>query len=50
LQSRRYTLKEANGVTEFIVDMDTTEEYKNMFEEMRPKALKKTKRNLRELI
>lgn len=38
-----YTLTEANGVTKVHVDMDTNEEYRQMFEEMWPKALQKLK-------
>lgn len=38
-----YTFKEKNGTTEVLVDLDTAEEYKEMFEGMWPKALKKLK-------
>jgi len=38
-----YTIKEANGVTTLAVDMDITDEYKDMFTEMWPKALEKVK-------
>lgn len=38
-----YTFKEKNGATEVLVDMDIVEEYKEMFEGMWPKALKKLK-------
>lgn len=38
-----YTLKEENGVTEFVLDMDSNEEYYEMFKEMWPKALAKLK-------
>jgi uncharacterized protein YndB with AHSA1/START domain len=38
-----YTLKEANGVTTLAIDMDITDEYKDMFTEMWPKALEKVK-------
>ncbi len=38
-----YTLKDVNGNTELIIDMDITEEYAKMFEEMWPKALAKVK-------
>lgn len=39
-----YTFKESNGTTEVLVDMDSNDEYKEMFEEMWPKALQKLKR------
>jgi hypothetical protein len=38
-----YTFKGNNGVTEVLVDMDTVEEYKEMFLDMWPKALQKLK-------
>jgi len=38
-----YTLKEANGVTTLAIDMDITDEFKDMFTEMWPKALEKVK-------
>jgi hypothetical protein len=38
-----YTLKEANGVTTLAIDMDITDEYKDMFTAMWPKALEKVK-------
>ena len=38
-----YTLKEKDGVTELKVDMDITEEFKEMFSQMWPKALVKVK-------
>ncbi|HET7274101.1 MAG TPA: SRPBCC domain-containing protein [Longimicrobiaceae bacterium] len=38
-----YTFRETDGVTELKVDMDTDEEYRSMFEEMWPRALKKLK-------
>ncbi len=38
-----YTLKETNGVTTLAIDMDITDEYKDMFTEMWPKALEKVK-------
>lgn len=38
-----YTFKEQDGVTEVLVDMDTNDEYKEMFEETWPKALEKLK-------
>jgi uncharacterized protein YndB with AHSA1/START domain len=39
-----YALTEKNGVTEVSVDMDTHEDYKQMFEETWPKALQELKR------
>lgn len=38
-----YTFRETGGTTEVSVDMDTSEEYKAMFEESWPKALEKLK-------
>lgn len=38
-----YTLKENNGTTELLVDMDMNEEYKDMFMKMFPKALQQVK-------
>lgn len=38
-----YTFKETGGTTQVSVDMDTSEEYKAMFEEDWPKALEKLK-------
>lgn len=38
-----YTFIEKNGKTEVTVDVDITEEYKDMFEGMWPKALQKLK-------
>jgi hypothetical protein len=38
-----YTFKESNGQTDVLVDMDTSEEYKDMFLETWPKALQKLK-------
>jgi L-rhamnose mutarotase len=38
-----YTFKEKNGSTEVLVDTDSNDEYKEMFSEMWPKALKKLK-------
>ena len=38
-----YTLKDLDGKTELLVDMDINDDYKEMFEDMRPKALKKLK-------
>jgi hypothetical protein len=38
-----YTFKEVNGKTIVLVDMDINEGYKEMFEEMWPKALQKLK-------
>lgn len=40
-----YTFKNNDGKTELLVDMDINDEYKEMFEDMWPKALK----NLKEL-
>jgi hypothetical protein len=39
-----YTLKKVNGKTELIVDMDITEEFKEMFSKMWPVALDNLKR------
>jgi uncharacterized protein YndB with AHSA1/START domain len=38
-----YTFTHKNGKTEVLVEMDTTEEYKDMFNDMWQKALKKLK-------
>lgn len=38
-----YTFIDKNGKTELIVDMDINEEFKEMFEDMWPKALRKLK-------
>ncbi len=38
-----YTLKEADGLTELLVEMDMNEEYKEMFMGMFPKALEQVK-------
>jgi uncharacterized protein YndB with AHSA1/START domain len=38
-----YTFKEKDNSTEVLVDMDIAEEYKEMFEDMWPKALQKLK-------
>ncbi len=38
-----YSLSESNGQTTVAVDMDITEEYKDMFSNMWPKALEKLK-------
>lgn len=38
-----YTFQEVDGITEVLVDMDTSDEYKAMFEESWPKALAKLK-------
>lgn len=38
-----YTLKEKDGVTEVLVDMDSEEDYAKMFAEMWPEGLKKIK-------
>ncbi len=39
-----YTLREKNGQTEVLVDMDSHEDYVEMFQEMWPKALQKLKK------
>ena len=39
-----YTLKKVNGKTELSVDMDITEEFKEMFSNMWPKALQNVKK------
>ena len=38
-----YTFKDLNGKTELLVDMDINDDYKDMFNEMWPKALQKLK-------
>jgi Activator of Hsp90 ATPase homolog 1-like protein len=38
-----YTFKSLNGKTELLVDMDINDDYKEMFEDMWPKALNKLK-------
>ena len=38
-----YTLKEVNGKTELLIDIDMNEEYKEMFSQMFPKALEQVK-------
>jgi len=38
-----YTLKEKNGSTEVLVDVDMEDEYKQMMQDMWPKALQKLK-------
>lgn len=38
-----YTFKEKGGATELLVDMDSNEEYEEMFQDMWPKALQKLK-------
>jgi uncharacterized protein YndB with AHSA1/START domain len=38
-----YALTEKGGVTELAIDMDMAEEYKDMFNQMWPKALEKVK-------
>ena len=38
-----YTFKEVNGATEVLVDMDSVDEYKEMFHSIWPKALQKLK-------
>jgi hypothetical protein len=39
-----YTLKEKNGTTEVLVEMDTVEDYVKMFEKMWPDALERLKK------
>ncbi len=41
--NENYTFTETNGVTEVAVEMDSLDQYKEMFEEMWPKALQKVK-------
>ena len=41
--TENYTLKEENGKTTLAIDMDITDEFKEMFEKMWPKALEKVK-------
>lgn len=38
-----YTFKDHNGKTELIIDMDINDDYKDMFNDMWPKALQKLK-------
>lgn len=38
-----YTFEDHNGKTKLLVDMDSNDEYKDMFNEIWPKALKKLK-------
>jgi hypothetical protein len=38
-----YTFKETDGVTEVLVEMDSADEYKEMFQSTWPKALQKLK-------
>jgi hypothetical protein len=38
-----YTLRETNGRTEVVVEMDTVDEYASMFQDTWPKALQKLK-------
>lgn len=38
-----YTFKESDRKTELLIDLDTSEEYKNMFKDIWPKALQKLK-------
>lgn len=38
-----YTFREKDGATELLVDMDSNDEYKEMFQDMWPKALQKLK-------
>ena len=40
---QQYSFKEKDGATELLVDTDTTEEYRSMFEETWPRALKTLK-------
>jgi uncharacterized protein YndB with AHSA1/START domain len=39
----RYSFRDSNGGTEVLVESDTDDEYKSMFEEMWPKALARLK-------
>ncbi|MEI9944422.1 MAG: SRPBCC domain-containing protein [Chitinophagaceae bacterium] len=41
--TENYTLKDTNGKTELLIDMDITEEFKDMFTKMWPNALKNVK-------
>ncbi len=41
--TENYTLRESNGVTTLDIEMDITDEYKDMFKEMWPKALEQVK-------
>jgi uncharacterized protein YndB with AHSA1/START domain len=41
--TENYTLKESNGGTELLIDMDISAEFKDMFEQMWPKALQNVK-------
>jgi L-rhamnose mutarotase len=41
--TENYTLKEKDGVTELSIDMDISDEYKDMFMQMWPKALEQVK-------
>lgn len=41
--TENYTLKEENGKTTLLVDMDIPDEFKEMFEQMWPNALNKVK-------
>lgn len=38
-----YTLKETNGITQVLIDTDSDDKYKDMFNQMWPKALQKLK-------
>ncbi|KAF0139952.1 MAG: hypothetical protein FD122_2853 [Stygiobacter sp.] len=38
-----YTFKDVNGITELFIEMDSNEEYSDMFNDMWPKALTKLK-------
>jgi uncharacterized protein YndB with AHSA1/START domain len=42
--TENYTLRESNGVTTLDIEMDITDEYKDMFKEMWPKALEQVKK------
>ncbi len=44
-----YTFKERDGATEVLIDMDTEEEYAEMFKEMWPKGLENLKKIAEEM-